>query len=142
MGDTGQPIIFDGSGSTAGTAPIVRYEWNMADGTILAGQTVQYTYNTPGPYEVQLKVIDQAGRVGEAVHSIMINPTVEATPPTAVIQAPDFGNTGQAITFDGSASTQGTAAIDATSGTWAMARSRTGRLCSTPTIDRAATRCS
>ena len=112
FGDIGQPVVFDGGASTAGTTPIDRYEWNMADGTTLAGKTVQYTYDRPGPYEVQLKVIDTAGRVGEAVHTIMINPTVEVTPPTAVIRAPDFGDTGQPVIFDGSSSTQGTAAID------------------------------
>jgi heat shock protein HslJ len=112
FGDTGQPVVFDGSASSAGTSPIARYEWNMADGTFLVGQTVQYTYDKPGPYDVQLKVIDEVGKVGEAYHTIMINPVVEVSGPTAVIRAPDFGDTGQAITFDGSASTQGTAAID------------------------------
>ena len=112
LGDTGQPVVFDGSASTAGTAPIERYEWKMANRATLTGKTVQYTFDSPGPYEVQLTVIDTAGRVGVAVHTIMINPTVEVTPPTAVIRAPDFGDAGQPVVFDGSASTQGTAAIE------------------------------
>ncbi len=143
LGDTGRPIIFDGSGSIAGTAPIARYEWNMADGTILAGQTVQYTYNTAGPYEVQLKVIDQAGSVGEAVHSIMINPTVEATADRLRRSKPLIS----AIPVRRSPLTvplppRARPPSNATSGTWATVRSRTGRLCSTPTKVPAGTKCS
>jgi heat shock protein HslJ len=109
--ETGQLLTFDGSGSTAGDTPIVRYDWNMGDGTILSGVSVQYVYNAPGSYSVQLTVTDQAGLSSVANQAVQVQAVVEVVPPTAVIEGPAAAFVGEQVTFSAANSTQGTAAI-------------------------------
>ena len=111
LAETGQPITFDGSQSTAGDTPIVRYDWEMGDGTFLNGAVVQYAYNNAGGYTVKLTVTDQAGQKSETIKSVQISPVVEVTPPTAVIEGPQMAFVGEPVTFSAANSQQGTAAI-------------------------------
>ena len=114
--DIGQSITFDGSGSIAGSTPIVHYEWDMGDGAILSGPTVQYAYNTASSFIVKLRVVDQAGLSGEATQGIQIYPVVEVVPPTAAIEGPTAAFVGEPVTFSAGGSQQGTAEI--TGYTW------------------------
>ena len=109
--DTGQLLTFDGSGSTAGGTPIVRYDWNMGDGTVLSGVSVQHAYGAPGSYSVKLTVTDQAGLSSVANQAVQVRPVVEVQPPTAVIEGPAIAFVGEQVTFSAAKSTQGTAAI-------------------------------
>lgn len=52
---------FDGSGSTAGDAPIATYEWDFGDGNTDTGATVSHTYGAEGTYTVTLTVTDTEG---------------------------------------------------------------------------------
>ncbi len=61
LGDIGQQLTFDGSQSTAGALPIVGYQWDMGDGSILSDPLVVYTFDTPGGYNISLTVTDSAG---------------------------------------------------------------------------------
>ncbi len=99
LGETGQVITFDGSQSTAGDFPIVRYQWDMGDGAILSDPTVYYTYDTPGGYNVSLTVTDQNGQSNTATKPIQISPVVEVLPPVATIQGPTTAAVGEAVTF-------------------------------------------
>ena len=110
-GDSGERLTFDGSKSTAGSTSIVRYEWDMGDGSILSGPSVQYTYNTPGSYQVKLTVIDQAGLSNAATQSVQIRPVVDVTPPTAAIEGPGMAFVGEPVTFSAANSQPGTGAI-------------------------------
>lgn len=111
LAETGQPLTFDGSQSTAGTAPIVRYDWDMGDGAVLSGATVQYSYNTAGTFTVRLTVTDQTGQTNVTSKSVQITPVVQVTPPTAVIEGPAMAFVGDSVTFSAVNSQQGTAAI-------------------------------
>jgi hypothetical protein len=58
-GCIGEPVTIDGSGSTAQVGTIVTWEWDLDnDGQYddALGQTIQYTWNTPGTYTIGLKV--------------------------------------------------------------------------------------
>ena len=111
LAETGQPLTFDGSQSTAGDTPIVRYDWEMGDGAFLSGATVPYTYNTAGSYTVKLTVTDQAGKTNATTKTVQITPVVEVVPPTAVIEGPAMAFVGESVTFSAANSQQGTAAI-------------------------------
>ncbi len=111
LAETGQTITFNGSQSTAGATAIVRYDWDMGDGALLSGASVQYAYNTAGSYTVKLTVTDQAGQTNSTTKSVQISPVVEVTPPTAVIEGPAMAFVGDSVIFSAANSQQGTAAI-------------------------------
>jgi PKD repeat protein/uncharacterized protein YraI len=78
-GVVGQPLTFDGSGST-GPSPIVSYRWEFGDGSTADAVTVQKTYNAAGIYNVTLTVTDDQGLQADASQQITI---LEAPPPGA-----------------------------------------------------------
>lgn len=106
----GQVVTFDGSGSTAGSARIIGYSWDMGDGTLLSGTAVQHTYATAGNYTVTLTVSDQAGRTGSATQAVSVS-AIPDTPPTAVIEGPGVAMVGEQVTFSAAGSVPGTNAI-------------------------------
>lgn len=111
LAETGQPIFFDGSQSTAGSTPIVRYDWDMGDGSLLSGASLSYAYNAAGNFTVRLTVTDQAGQSSSTTKSVQITPVVEVVPPTAVIEGPQMAFVGEQVTFSAANTQQGTAAI-------------------------------
>jgi VCBS repeat-containing protein len=60
-GTTGQPVAFDGSGSSDPDGNIVSYDWNFGDGSTGTGVTPSHTYAAAGGYNVSLTVTDDAG---------------------------------------------------------------------------------
>jgi heat shock protein HslJ len=111
LGETGQLLTFDGSQSTPGDLPILSYQWEMDDGTVLSGPTVVYSFDTPGTYNISLTVTDRAGQSNTATKSIQISPVVDVVPPTAVIDGPVTATVGEPVAFSAASSQQGTAAI-------------------------------
>jgi heat shock protein HslJ len=111
LGETGQQLTFDGSQSKPGTSAIASYDWDMGEGTVRSGPTVQHTYSTAGTYNVTLKVTDQAGESGTAQHSLQVTPVVEVTPPKAAIEGPPTAFVGDSVTFSAAGSQQGTGSI-------------------------------
>lgn len=109
--DLGQLIYFDGSGSKAGDTSIVRYEWDMGDGTIISDPSHSYAYNEAGSFQVTLTVSDQAGLTDTAEQTVLVRPVVEVIPPTAVINGPTHAFTNESVTFDGSGSLAGDSPI-------------------------------
>ncbi len=107
--DVGQPVTFDGSGST-GANPIVNYAWNFGDRNSGSGAVVEHVYNQPGQYTVILTVTDNTGLTGESQTDIVIN-ELEQTPPMAVLAGPSQAVVGQDVTFDASESTPGSSPI-------------------------------
>lgn len=57
-GGTGQPIQFDGSGSSDPDGNALTYAWTFGDGGTGSGVTSAHTYSTPGDYAVGLTVTD------------------------------------------------------------------------------------
>ncbi len=72
-GTVGQPITFDGRGSTG---DIVSYTWDFGDGTTGSGAVVQHAYTAPGSYTVRLVVRDRYGRTD----SDTATATIQAAP--------------------------------------------------------------
>jgi PKD repeat protein/uncharacterized protein YraI len=112
QGVVGQPVTFDGSGSS-GPNPIVTYRWGFGDGSTANAVAVQKTYDAAGIYNVTLRVTDDQGlenedtwqiTIGEAPAGPTAPPGQPPQGPDAAISAPSQGVVGQPITFDGSGS--------------------------------------
>jgi len=137
-GMVGQPVTFDGGGST-GPSAIVSYRWEFGDGSTADAVVVQKTYNAAGIYNVTLTVTDDQGLQADATQQITIaqapapgatdtpvpvatdtpipqvtdTPVPEQAPPSAVLgfSPPSPVPVGQAITFDASGSQPGSSPI-------------------------------
>ena len=83
----GEEVTFDGSGTIVSNIPedtvAVSYRWTFGDGNKGSGSTTTHTYDTAGTYEVTLKVIDSAGRVGEATETVTVSEATETTDSSA-----------------------------------------------------------
>jgi heat shock protein HslJ/chitodextrinase len=109
QGQTGQALTFDG-GASSGQNPIVNYRWDFGDNTSAEGVRVDHKYNEPGSYNVALIVTDDRGLQGSSSLPIQIYPVVEVPEePVARINGPTLAEVGQAVTFEGGASTSGVA---------------------------------
>jgi len=102
----GQTVTFDGSASTDSDGTIVKYEWDLDNnGTFekdnSSSKTVSQVYNRAGTLDVKLRVTDNQGVTGETTRSLKIN----AAPVSSFTVSPSSAQTGQTVTFDGSAST-------------------------------------
>ena len=60
-GTTGQPVSFDGSGSTDPDGTIVAYDWDFGDGNTGTGVSPSHTYAAADTYTVTLTVTDDVG---------------------------------------------------------------------------------
>jgi PKD repeat protein len=59
--DVGEDAHFSGSASIDRDGYIVSYSWVFGDGLVYHGENINYTYNTPGDYTVELTVEDNGG---------------------------------------------------------------------------------
>ncbi|UCG25718.1 MAG: META domain-containing protein, partial [Chloroflexota bacterium] len=106
----GETVTFDGTGSQAGSSPIVDYQWQFGDGAQGSGPTVQYAYGNPGNYTVSLTVIDQLGLSNTTSQAIAVSAAADQ-PPTAAITGPTAVAVNESATYSAAGSTQGSAAI-------------------------------
>ena len=58
-----------GSLAAAGSAPIVKWEWDFGDGQTSLSQSPLHVYNTQGTYAVTLTVTDANNNVGQSVQA-------------------------------------------------------------------------
>jgi PKD repeat protein len=96
-----QPVRFDGSGSTDPDGDPLTYTWTFGDGATGSGPTPEHAYAALGSYAVTLVVSD--GIVSSAPATIAIAIVNQA--PVANGGGPYAGFRGQAVQFDGTAST-------------------------------------
>jgi PKD repeat protein len=103
-GTVGLPVTFDGSGSSD-DGGIAQYQWDFGDGaggtSALANPT--YSYATPGVYEAVLTVTDSDN--AQAQDRTLVFAAEGNAPPVADAGGPHGGRVGEAVTFDGAAST-------------------------------------
>jgi len=99
----GEMVTFGVDGSSDPDGSIVMYEWDFNnDGvTDVTGSTVTYAFSVVGAQPVTLKVTDN-NSASDYLTKVV---PVQATPPSASFTfTPEEPNTGQTVTFDGSAS--------------------------------------
>jgi plastocyanin/PKD repeat protein len=109
---TDEAVSFDGSASSDGDGSIVSYAWDFdGNGTFdetSATATTSHPYPLAGTFAVRLRVTDDRGNTHDATRSLTVRsrvptPSFTATPATV--------SKGQAVSFDGSASTDADGAI-------------------------------
>ena len=94
---TNESITFNASDSYDGDGNITSYEWDFNGDGATTGRVVNYTYTSPGEYDVILAVTDNDGAQNTSVRTVVAN-----DPPNATL-AVDC--TGRECTFDASNST-------------------------------------
>ena len=63
---------FDGSGSSDADGSITSYDWDLGDGTLASGPSVQHEYADPGgTYTVRLTVTDDSGATGTTTRQVV-----------------------------------------------------------------------
>ena len=105
--DQGTQVVLNGS-RTASSDPNATYIWSFIDGTLktLEGKIVNYTFNTPGTYNIQLFVQDSNGNSTDTTEVIVKDTT--APVPKIFIENYVLGQpiiAQELVTLDGSAST-------------------------------------
>lgn len=95
----GGATAFDGSASSDPDGIVAGYQWDFGDGTTSNGVTATHTYAVAGTYSVVLTVTDNNGAIATATTTARID-----APPIARIAPVSTIILGEAITFDGSGS--------------------------------------
>ncbi len=101
-GSAGEPVLFDGSGSSDLDGTIVSYDWDFGDGGTGTGVAPTYTYAAEGTYTVSLTVTDDGGATDTATTTAIIDPTPANEPPVVDPGGPYTGISGQPVQFDAS----------------------------------------
>ena len=68
----GQPIDFDGSGSTSPGGSITNYAWDFGDGSTGSGATFSHVFTASGTFDVKLTVTDDQGNVAIQTQQVTI----------------------------------------------------------------------
>jgi PKD repeat protein len=97
----GQPVSFDGLGSSDPDGTIASYAWDFGDGTTGTGASATHAYQSAGTYTVRLTVTDSAGQKATASRAV----TVYAQPQATFTYSPALPVEGVASTFSAAAST-------------------------------------
>ena len=90
-------VLFDGSESVSTEGAIVTYEWDFGEGSKATGKSVNYTYNKPGHYSVQLIVTDDKGFTSRLKKTLKV---YTDDPVAGFIYSPDRSKKGETISFD------------------------------------------
>jgi PKD repeat protein len=101
-GSVDSAITFDGTASSDPDGSIATYDWDFGDDTTGTGATPSHTYSAAGVYNVTLTVTDDDGAPASDSTAALIG--LGAQPPVANANGPYTGVAGNAITFDGTAS--------------------------------------
>ena len=105
----GATVQFDASASYDPDGTISFYGWDFGDGRRTTGTRITHAYQEPGIYIVTLVVFDDCFVWSEAPDEVIItvgnpDPCADNSAPLALPDGPDSGETGDSLSFDGSAS--------------------------------------
>ena len=101
-GLVGQPVQFDGSGSSDPDGTIVNYAWDFGDGGTGSGPNPTHTYNATGAFTVTLVVTDNDAATSTCETTANIGEG--NLPPICDAGGPYTGTVGVPVQFDGSGS--------------------------------------
>lgn len=107
--DEGTVVTLIGSDSTDSDGSIQEYRWDLdGDGTYdTTGSVITHVYNTPGTYEVLLRVKDNYDAIDKEYATIKVNEVVEPVnklPIASITADPATIDEGGIVLFDGSGS--------------------------------------
>jgi PKD repeat protein len=88
-GRVGEPVAFDGSGSTDPDGSVVSWDWDFGDAETGSGAVLDHTYDQPGSYTATLTVADNEGDTDSDAASVVISDTTTAT--DSVVYTARFG---------------------------------------------------
>lgn len=71
-GRAGEPIVFDGSGSTDPQNGPLTYRWDFGDGSLGGGARLAHLFSAAGTFVATLTVTDEAGMSDTETHTISI----------------------------------------------------------------------
>ena len=108
----GKPFTFDATQSQENGYPIIVYEWNMDDGTILYGISVEHAYSDAGSYTVSLTITDDNGATDTTTKTVDVI-ELGSGPPVAVLEGPDTVAVGEEVAFSAAGSQPGAEVIAA-----------------------------
>jgi len=117
-------IQFSGAGSNDPDGTIVAYAWDFGDSNTSTVENPAHAYAAAGIYDVTLTVTDNAGATNTQATTATVEAPPVNSPPVADANGPYSGNVGDAITFDGSGSSDADGAIVAWD--WDFGDSNTG----------------
>lgn len=101
----GEPVSFDGSGSTDTDGTIVDHSWTFGDSGTATDSSASHTYNSAGTFTVTLTVTDDDGATDTETQSITVSePSVNNPPSLTVPASPVTGDELSEISFTVSAS--------------------------------------
>lgn len=95
-------FVINGEGSQDSDGRIIRFDWDLGDGSSKSGYSVAHSYATPGKYTIKLKVRDDSNTKGNEDEDFL-TVTVNARPTANA--GDDFYVTYGRIQFDASKST-------------------------------------
>jgi PKD repeat protein len=101
IGQAGESLRFDATGSKDADGAIGSYVWGFGDGTTGSGVSVAHVYETPGRYKVTLTVTDNGGLTDTATFEVDITPISPNQPPMAVIDGTNGELWDEEQIFDG-----------------------------------------
>lgn len=104
VGQVGAPISFAATAADPGSVDQagLTYRWDFGDGAQASGPIVSHSYAQPGAYTLKLAVSDKDG--GQGFDTAEVEVSAVDQPPTAIIDGPTQGLTGEALRFSGSGS--------------------------------------
>ncbi|MFW5776244.1 MAG: PKD domain-containing protein [Spirochaetota bacterium] len=110
----GEPVSFDGSGSSDPDGEIVAYAWDFGDGATSTDESPQHTYTTAGSFIVSLTVTDDDDNTNEASIALEANVVVAGneSPVAAMLYTPEIPNIGETVEFNGTESDDTDGTID------------------------------
>ena len=102
----GTAFQLDGTGSSDPDGSVTRYDWDFGDGNLGsdAGPTPDHTYQSTGTFTIRLTVTDDQGATGSDTTTVTVADTGGNQSPTADPGGPYTATVGEALTLDGSGS--------------------------------------
>lgn len=104
MGDVGENIGFNGTGSSDPDGSISSYSWNFGDGETAAGATPSYAYSADGNYTVTLTVTDNDNATDSAITTATILSVGTSARPIADAGSDYAGTVDLPLTLNGTGS--------------------------------------